>query len=168
MSAPTTAGIFGHVVRVINIPDVPTLSFEVLKDKALLIVNVASRCGYTKQYAGLEALHRKYAGRGLAVVGFPCNQFGAQEPGTEDEIATFCSRSYAVSFPVAAKIDVNGPAQHPLYAQLKAAAGNGDDVRWNFEKFLVRRVGDAVQVERFSSRVTPEELDPKIDALLGA
>ncbi|KAI9347458.1 thioredoxin-like protein, partial [Zopfochytrium polystomum] len=131
--------------------------------KVTLIVNVASHCGYTRQYPGLEALHRKYASRGLTVLGFPCNQFGGQEPGSAAEIAAFCAKTYAVTFPIAEKIDVNGPAAHPLFVQLKGAAGGGD-VRWNFEKFLVGRDGRVV--ERFGSRTTPEELDEKIAALL--
>jgi glutathione peroxidase len=131
------------------------------KGKALLIVNVASQCGFTPQYAGLQKLHETYADRGLAVLGFPCNQFGAQEPGSHDEIKTFCETSFGVSFPLFAKIEVNGDHRHPLYAELTKVAdadGHAGDIRWNFEKFLVSPDGD--EVVRFSTLVTPE--DPKL------
>ncbi|KAI9347172.1 glutathione peroxidase [Zopfochytrium polystomum] len=154
---------YSHIVKVINGGAGHELSFESLKGKVTLIVNVASRCGYTKQYTGLEALHKKYAASGLTVIGFPCNQFGAQEPGTEEEIASFCSRTFNVSFPITSKIEVNGPGTHALYAELKAATG-GDDIKWNFEKFLVGK--DGVVIERFGSGTTPEQLDAKIAALL--
>ena len=110
------------------------------KGKALLIVNVASKCGLTPQYTGLEELHEKYGDRGFAVLGFPCNQFGAQEPGSSDEIATFCSTTYGVTFPMYEKVDVNGDDRHAIYDELtKTADGEGytGDIRWNFEKFLV-------------------------------
>jgi glutathione peroxidase len=139
------------------------------KDKVLLIVNVASKCGLTPQYTGLEKLHEKYADRGFAVLGFPCNQFGEQEPGSADEIATFCSASYGVTFPLFEKNDVNGPGRQPLYdvlTPLADAEGNSGDIRWNFEKFLVDRTGEPVQ--RFSPLVEPEsdELVNAIESLL--
>ena len=111
-----------------------------LAGTTLLVVNVASKCGLTPQYAGLERLHERYAGRGFAVVGFPCNQFGGQEPGTAAEIGEFCSATYGVTFPMFEKIDVNGPGRHPVYTELTAvpdASGEAGDVQWNFEKFLV-------------------------------
>jgi glutathione peroxidase len=126
--------------------------------KTLLIVNVASKCGFTKQYAGLEALHEAYAERGFAVLGFPCNQFGGQEPGTEAEIQEFCSTTWGVTFPLYAKVDVNGPDRHPIYAELTETAdssGKAGDVEWNFEKFLVSRDGHVLT--RFRSAVTPED-----------
>ena len=128
------------------------------KGKALLIVNVASQCGLTPQYAGLEELHKKYGEKGFEVLGFPCNQFGAQEPGTADEIKTFCETSYGVSFPLFEKIEVNGDGRHPLYEQLtqkEDAEGKAGDIQWNFEKFLVSPDGDVV--ERFRPLVTPED-----------
>jgi glutathione peroxidase len=126
--------------------------------QALLIVNVASKCGLTPQYTGLEHLQEEYAGRGFSVLGFPCNQFGAQEPGSPDEIATFCSTNYGVTFPLFEKIDVNGPRRHPLYEELTTTAdvdGHSGDIRWNFEKFLVSPGGEVVA--RFAPTVTPED-----------
>jgi len=128
-----------------------------LNKKSLLLVNVASKCGLTPQYTGLEALQEKYADQGFAVVGFPCNQFGAQEPGTAEEIETFCSTTYGVSFPMMEKIDVNGAKAHPIYASLTQVAdaeGHSGDIRWNFEKFLVGADGS---VQRFSPLFTPED-----------
>ena len=127
--------------------------------KALLIVNVASECGLTPQYAGLQELHKKYAAKGLAVLGFPCNQFGAQEPGTEEQIQQFCSTNYGVEFPLFAKVEVNGEGRHPLYAHL---IGDGEDISWNFEKFLVD--GDGQTIARFSTRTTPD--DPELVAAI--
>jgi glutathione peroxidase len=126
--------------------------------KTLLIVNVASKCGFTKQYAGLEALHEAYAERGFAVLGFPCNQFGGQEPGTEAEIQEFCSTTWGVTFPLYAKVEVNGADRHPVYAELTETAdssGKAGDIEWNFEKFLVSRDGQVLT--RFRSAVTPED-----------
>jgi glutathione peroxidase len=134
-----------------------------LRGKVLLIVNVASACGLTPQYEGLEALYRKYHERGLEVLGFPSNQFGAQEPGTPEQITTFCSTKYDVTFPLFKKADVNGPNAQPLYAALKKASGNQGDISWNFEKFLVDRAG---KVTRFSPRVTPAELTGEIERAL--
>ena len=128
------------------------------KGKALLIVNVASQCGLTPQYAGLQQLHDTYSDRGFEVLGFPCNQFGAQEPGTSDEIKTFCETSFGVKFPMFSKIEVNGEGRHALYDQLtqkEDAEGNAGDVVWNFEKFLVSPEGDVVA--RFRPLVTPED-----------
>jgi glutathione peroxidase len=125
---------------------------------AVLIVNVASQCGLTPQYAGLEKLHEEYSGKGLVVLGLPCNQFGAQEPGTEKEIAKFCETKFGVKFPMTSKVEVNGPGRHPLYAWLIESSGNGGDISWNFEKFLVSK--DGRKVQRFSPRTTPE--DPKL------
>ncbi|RKS73817.1 glutathione peroxidase [Motilibacter peucedani] len=125
--------------------------------KALLLVNVASKCGLTPQYSALEAMHEELAPRGFAVLGFPCNQFGGQEPGTSDEIAEFCSATYGVSFPMYEKLEVNGPEQHPLYAELTAVAddaGEAGDVQWNFEKFLVAPDGRVVR--RFRPRTVPD------------
>jgi glutathione peroxidase len=125
--------------------------------KVTLVVNVASKCGLTPQYTGLEKIHGLYSDRGFAVLGFPCNQFGAQEPGTPDEIATFCSTTYGVTFPMFEKIDVNGDDRHPIYSELTAAAdaeGHSGDIRWNFEKFLVSRDGEVLA--RFSPMVDPE------------
>jgi glutathione peroxidase len=137
------------------------------RDKVILIVNTASKCGFTPQYEGLEALYRKYKDRGLVVLGFPCNQFGAQEPGDAAEIANFCSLTYEVDFPMMGKIDVNGPRTHPLYAYLKHARPGllgTEGVKWNFTKFLVDRKGEVV--ERFAPNVTPKALEGEIEALL--
>ncbi len=131
-----------------------------------LIVNVASQCGLTPQYTGLEQLQKTYGDRGFNVVGFPCNQFGAQEPGSADEIATFCSMNYGITFPMMEKVDVNGENRHPIYGELTAVAdaeGHSGDIRWNFEKFLVAKDGS---VTRFSPMVTPE--DPSITSAIEA
>jgi glutathione peroxidase len=137
------------------------------RGKVLLIVNVASRCGFTPQYTGLQALYDKYRARGFAVLGFPCNQFGAQEPGTEEQIGEFCSTTYDVTFPLFAKVEVNGDNAHPLYRHLKSAAPGllgTEAIKWNFTKFLVDRQG--TEVRRFAPKDTPEELDPAVAALL--
>jgi glutathione peroxidase len=141
------------------------------KGKALLLVNVASKCGLTPQYAGLERLQERYAARGFTVLGFPCNQFMGQEPGTAEEIQTFCSTTYGVSFPLFEKIDVNGDDRHPLYQQLTGTAdaeGTAGDVQWNFEKFLVSADGSVVG--RFRPRTEPEadEIVAAIEAQLPA
>jgi glutathione peroxidase len=135
--------------------------------KVLLIVNTASRCGFTPQYEGLEALHSRYADRGFSVLAFPCNQFGAQEPGDAAEIANFCFTTYDVTFPVYAKVDVNGPAADPLFERLKADAPGllgSRAIKWNFTKFLVDRQGRAVA--RYAPTTKPEELTGAIEALL--
>jgi len=139
------------------------------RGKTLLIVNVASACGYTPQYAGLEALYRKYQDRGFVVLGFPCNQFGAQEPGSADDIATFCSSRYDVTFPLFAKIDVNGAHAHPLFEHLKKerpGALGTKGIKWNFTKFLVDGLGEVV--ERYGSSTTPEQIDKDVAALLAS
>ncbi len=131
-----------------------------------LLVNVASKCGLTPQYTGLEELQKTYSGRGFSVIGFPCNQFMGQEPGTAEEIQEFCSTTYGVSFPLFEKIDVNGDEQHPIYAELCAttdAEGHTGEIRWNFEKFLVGRDGT---ITRFGPLVTPE--DPSLVAAIEA
>jgi glutathione peroxidase len=127
-----------------------------LRGRVVLAVNVASRCGYTPQYAGLERLHAELEGEGFAVVGFPCNQFGGQEPGTEVEIREFCSTRYDVTFPLAAKVEVNGPGRHLLYEWL-TSPGNGHpgDIQWNFEKFLIGRDGRVIG--RYPSGTKPED-----------
>ena len=135
--------------------------------EVLLIVNVASKCGYTPQYDGLEKLQRRFGERGFSVIGFPCNQFGAQEPGDAEEIASFCKLNYDVSFPVHAKIDVNGPGTAPIYQHLKEAAPGllgSKAVKWNFTKFLVDRSGKVVK--RYAPQAKPEEIAGDIEALL--
>jgi glutathione peroxidase len=137
------------------------------RDKVVVIVNTASKCGFTGQYAGLEALYRKYRDRGLVVLGFPCNQFGGQEPGDAMEIASFCALTYEVDFPMMRKIDVNGPSAHPLYAYLKKAKRGllgTESVKWNFTKFLVDRNGEVKR--RFAPNVEPKALEGAIEALL--
>ena len=135
--------------------------------QVLLVVNTASKCGFTPQYEGLEALYKQYHGRGLAVLGFPCNQFGAQEPGTAEEIGSFCQKNYGVSFPMFERIDVNGDAAHPLYRWLKSSAKGllgSEAIKWNFTKFLVDRDGKVV--ERFAPTTKPEDLKANLEALL--
>jgi glutathione peroxidase len=137
------------------------------RGQPMLIVNTASKCGFTPQYTGLEKLHEDYAPRGLAVLGFPCNQFGAQEPGDAAEIANFCSLTYDVRFPMFARIEVNGDDAHPLYRYLKGEAPGlfgTRRIKWNFTKFLVDRSGRVVR--RFAPTVTPEALRPAIEAVL--
>jgi glutathione peroxidase len=137
------------------------------KGKVVLIVNTASKCGFTPQYKGLEALYRKHRDKGFVVLGFPCNQFGAQEPGDAAEIANFCSLTYDVDFPMMRKIDVNGPAAHPLYKYLKGAKKGvlgTEAIKWNFTKFLVGRDGEVVG--RFAPTVEPKALEGAIEALL--
>ena len=135
--------------------------------KALLVVNTASKCGFTPQYKGLEELWEKYRDKGLVVLGFPCNQFGKQEPGDEGEISQFCELNFGVSFPLFKKIDVNGADAHPLYVQLKKRAPGvlgSSGIKWNFTKFLVSR--DGSKVKRFAPMTKPEELTAEIEALL--
>jgi glutathione peroxidase len=148
----------------VNLYDIPvkTLAGEESSlrsqaDKTLLVVNVASKCGFTPQYTALEALHGRLADRGFAVVGFPCNQFGGQEPGTAEEIAAFCSATYGVTFPMFEKIEVNGPGRHPIYRVLTSvpdATGKAGDVQWNFEKFVLAPSGEVVA--RFRTRTAPD------------
>ena len=139
------------------------------RGKALLLVNVASKCGLTPQYTALEALHDKLAARGFSVIGFPCNQFGAQEPGTPEQIQTFCSTTYGVTFPLTEKIDVNGAGRHPIYKELTAVAdaggsGHRGDIRWNFEKFVVS--ADGTRITRFHPQTAPD--DPAVLAAIEA
>lgn len=142
-------------------------TFKPYEGKVLLIVNVASACGLTPQYAGLQELYQSYQDRGFEVLGFPCNQFGAQEPGTEQEIASFCSTRFDVSFPMFSKIEVNGAGAHPLYQYLKKQQPGTEakpDIEWNFAKFLVDRKGKVVA--RFSARTEPQAIKSRIEALL--
>jgi glutathione peroxidase len=149
----TVSGFYD--VKVQSIDGSPDL-LDALRGKVTLAVNVASRCGYTPQYAGLERLHRELAGEGFTVVGFPCNQFGAQEPGSERDIVSFCQTHYDVTFPMSAKLDVNGPQRNPLFAWLTAQdAGLAGDIEWNFEKFLIGRDGRVLK--RYPSATTPED-----------
>ncbi|WP_308363738.1 MULTISPECIES: glutathione peroxidase [unclassified Microbulbifer] len=147
--------------------DGSTTSLEEQRGKVLLIVNTASKCGFTPQYKGLEALYHKYRDQGLVVLGFPCNQFGQQEPGSDEEIQQFCELNYGVSFPVYAKLEVNGPAAHPLFEHLKREAPGilgTEGVKWNFTKFLVDREGRVVK--RFAPKDKPEALASEIEQLL--
>ncbi len=135
--------------------------------KVLLIVNTASKCGFTPQYTGLEALHQTYGERGFSVLAFPCNQFGGQEPGSEEEIQSFCDLNYQTSFPLFSKIEVNGAASHPLYAHLKKKAPGvlgSKRIKWNFTKFLVNQQGEVVQ--RYAPSTKPEAIASDIEALL--
>lgn len=150
-----------------NSLDGKPISLRDYAGKVLLIVNTASKCGFTPQYEGLEALYQKYRDQGLAVLGFPCNQFGAQEPGTADEIGSFCHKNYGVSFPMFEKIDVNGEGAHPLYRWLKSSAKGllgSEAIKWNFTKFLVDRQGNVV--DRFAPTTKPEDLKSNVEALL--
>jgi len=133
------------------------------KGKVLLIVNTASQCGFTPQYKGLQELYAKYHHRGLEVLGFPCDQFGHQEPGSDDEIKSFCEVNYGVNFPLFAKIEVNGEGAHPMYKFLKSEKGGllGDAIKWNFTKFLIDKQGNVV--ERFAPTTTPEKLTADIE-----
>ena len=138
------------------------------RGKVLLIVNTASACGFTPQFGGLEELHKEYAGRGLVVLGFPCNQFGAQEKGSDDEIASFCELNFGVSFPLMHKIEVNGDGAHPLYRWLTAEAPGvlgTKSIKWNFTKFLVGRDGQVIR--RYAPQDKPEKLADDIQAALG-
>ncbi|ASG23368.1 glutathione peroxidase [Nitrospirillum viridazoti] len=138
------------------------------KGKVVLVVNVASKCGFTPQYKGLEALYRKYKDQGLVILGFPCNQFGQQEPGDAQEIQNFCSLTYDVTFPVLAKVEVNGDKAEPLYEHLKARARGflgSKSIKWNFTKFLVGKDG---KVKRYAPLAKPEQLEKAIQAALGA
>lgn len=135
--------------------------------KVLLIVNTASKCGFTPQYKGLEAVYQKYRDRGFEVLGFPCNQFGGQEPGTDEEIQSFCELNYGVSFPLYSKVEVNGDNAHPLFRALKKEAPGllgTEAIKWNFTKFLVNRDGQVVK--RFAPKDKPESLEAEIEALL--
>ncbi len=136
------------------------------RGQVALVVNTASQCGFTPQYAGLEELYENYRDRGFVVLGFPCDQFGHQEPGTEDEIATFCESSFGVQFPMFAKVDVNGDDAHPLYGWLKGEKSGvlGGAIKWNFTKFLVNRDGEVVK--RYAPQTKPDAIAPDIEKLL--
>jgi glutathione peroxidase len=136
------------------------------KGDVLLVVNTASHCGFTPQYKGLERLYQKYVDRGLVILGFPCDQFGHQEPGDEEEIAAFCERNYGVTFPMFAKIDVNGDDAHPLYEWLRSEKSGlvGNKIKWNFTKFLIDTEGKVVK--RYGSTTTPDQIADDIEALL--
>jgi glutathione peroxidase len=147
----------------------PTTLGALTGGKPALVVNVASRCGLTPQYAGLEALQREYGPRGFTVVGVPCNQFKGQEPGTAEEIATFCSATYGVTFPMTEKVEVNGPGAHPLYQRLTEhadASGQAGDVNWNFEKFLLDGAGQVVARFRPPTEPQSPEIRSAIEGLL--
>lgn len=146
--------------------DHKTVKLEKYKGKVMLIVNVASKCGYTGQYAGLQDLYEKYHDKGLAILGFPCNQFLSQEPGTEEQIKNFCTTSFGVTFDMFSKIDVNGKNTHPLYKFLKKEAGGfiTDDIKWNFTKFLIDRDGNVIK--RYAPSTKPKEIEEDILKLL--
>ena len=144
-----------------------TVSLDLYQDKVLLIVNTASECGFTPQYKGLETLYQQYKDKGFVILGFPCNQFGAQEKADEQGIQAFCELNFGVTFPLFSKIEVNGEHTHPLYQYLKKAAPGvlgTEAIKWNFTKFLINRQGEAI--ERFASTKKPEALESKIVALL--
>jgi len=149
--------------------DGTTTTLEPWRNQVLLIVNTASQCGFTPQYEGLEALQQRFGGQGFSVLAFPCNQFGGQEPGSDADIQSFCTLNFGTSFPVFAKIDVNGDNTHPLYRYLKAAAPGvlgSEGIKWNFTKFLIDRQGQVV--DRYASVTTPEKLINTIEALVKA
>jgi len=140
--------------------------FSAYRGKVLLVVNTASQCGFTPQYQGLQALYRRHQAEGLEILGFPCDQFGHQEPGDDAGIATFCERNFGVTFPLFKKVEVNGPGTHPVFAHLKQAAPGllGQGIKWNFTKFLVDRQGRVV--DRFAPATAPEKLEADIEKLL--
>ena len=161
-----TATVYDFTATDIEGHELPLREFQ---GKGLLIVNVASKCGFTPQYAGLEALWRKHRSRGFAVLGFPCDQFGHQEPGDEAEIKEFCTTNYNATFPMFAKVEVNGAGAHPLYRWLKSERAGllgTEAIKWNFTKFLIGRNGHAVK--RYAPTDTPERIDRDIEALLAA
>jgi glutathione peroxidase len=160
----TNASVYAFQVRDIKNQDV---SLESYRGKTLLIVNVASKCGFTPQYSGLEALYKQYASQGLVVLGFPCNQFGGQEPGTEADIASFCKTTYDVSFPMFAKVDVNGAGTAPIFQYLKTQAPGvlgTEAIKWNFTKFLVDKTGHVVK--RYAPTDTPEAIGKELSSIL--
>jgi glutathione peroxidase len=160
----TAASIYGFQVKSISGQD---MSLESLRGKTLLIVNVASQCGFTPQYGGLEALYEKYKDRGLEILAFPCNQFGGQEPGAESEIEKFCKTNYGVSFKLFAKVDVNGATAAPLYKFLKSSAPGllgTEAIKWNFTKFLVDKNGSVLK--RYAPTDTPEAIGKELEKIL--
>ncbi|WP_372828141.1 glutathione peroxidase [Polaromonas sp.] len=160
------SSIYDFEARQINGKDIALSQF---KGKVMLIVNTASQCGFTPQFGGLEELHKTYAGQGLVVLGFPCNQFGAQDPGADGEIAEFCQVNYGVSFPMMGKIDVNGPAAHPLYKWLSSEAPGllgSKGIKWNFTKFLVGKDGQVIR--RHAPTDKPADLAKDVEAALAA
>lgn len=164
MNSPATAYDF-HATSIDGQP----ADFASQRGKVLLIVNTASQCGFTPQFAGLEALWQRYRDRGLVVVGFPCNQFGGQDPGSDAEIGAFCQKNYGVSFPMMAKVDVNGAQAHPLWQWLKKQAPGllgSEAIKWNFTKFLVGRNGKVIK--RYAPTDTPESIAKDIEAALAA
>lgn len=144
------------------------LDFNQYQDEVLLIVNTASKCGFTPQFAGLESLYQQYKDQGFTVIGFPCNQFGAQDPGSDDEIGDFCQKNYGVSFPMMAKVDVNGSDAHPIFDWLKAQKGGvlTDAIKWNFTKFLIGRDGKVI--DRYAPTTKPEAMKADIEKALAA
>ena len=167
--APTptpTQTLYDFEAKSISGKDIALSDF---KGQVMLIVNTASKCGFTPQFGGLEALHKTYAGKGLAVLGFPCNQFGSQDPGADGEIAAFCQVNYGVSFPMMSKIDVNGSAAHPLYQWLSAEAPGllgSKSIKWNFTKFLVGKDGQVIK--RYAPTDKPADLAKDVEAALAA
>ncbi len=161
-----TASIYDFQAPSISGKDIALRDF---KGQVMLIVNTASKCGFTPQFGGLEALHKTYAGKGLAVLGFPCNQFGSQDPGADSEIAAFCQVNYGVSFPMMGKVDVNGPKAHPMYQWLSAEAPGllgSKSIKWNFTKFLVGKDGQVIK--RYAPLDKPADLAKDIEAALAA
>ncbi len=164
MSSASPSTIYDFVAKSISGKDIPLSNF---KGQVMLIVNTASKCGFTPQFGGLEALHKTYAAQGLAVVGFPCNQFGSQDPGLEVEIAEFCQVNYGVSFPMMGKIEVNGPQAHPLYKWLSAEAPGllgSKAIKWNFTKFLVGKDGQVIK--RYAPTDKPADLAKDVEKAL--
>lgn len=148
--------------------DGTTTNLSQYQGKVILVVNVASKCGFTGQYEGLEALYKKLGPKGFVVLGFPCNQFGGQEPGSDAEIKSFCELNYKVEFPLFSKIEVNGPGTHPLFNHLKTQQKGllgTEAIKWNFTKFLIDRTGEVVK--RFAPQTTPQEIEKEIEKLLG-
>ncbi|WP_029526664.1 glutathione peroxidase [Polaromonas glacialis] len=164
--ASNTSTVYDFEARQIDFQNIALSAF---KGKVMLIVNTASQCGFTPQFGGLEELHKAYADKGLVVLGFPCNQFGAQDPGPDSDIATFCQVNYGVSFPMMSKIDVNGPAAHPLYQWLSAEAPGllgSKSIKWNFTKFLVGKDGRVIR--RYAPLDKPDDMAKDIETALAA
>lgn len=163
---PDAHTVYDFDARQIDGQDIALSAF---KGQVMLIINTASQCGFTPQFGGLEALHQAYGGQGLVVLGFPCNQFGAQDPGTDSDIASFCQVNYGVSFPMMSKVNVNGPAAHPLYQWLRAEAPGllgSQSIKWNFTKFLVGKDGKVIK--RYAPLDKPADLAKDIEAALAA